>query len=288
MHDTVTVVLPTHNRPHTIAYSIAAVLRQTHASLALHVVGDGCDDRTEAVVRGFDDRRVHFHRFAKGHGYGYGHRNRILRETADRYVAYATDDDLWLPDHLEHALAACEQRSLDLVATRSAHVRASGDVDPHFFAFDWRRGALAEFVRHWFLGAVTIVHRRSLFDRIGYWDDALARFGDREMYHRACAAGVPVAYVDHVTVLRFYARHWDARYAGLPEPPQRRFLDRLGDDHWRRRLRAAAAPGRRSLAVRREQWRDFMRFAMGSGPKFARFRLQRWRFHELLSHRFHV
>ena len=276
MDETVTVILPTHNRPHTIAYSIAAVLRQTHAALELHVVGDGCDDRTEDVVRGFEDSRIRFHHFAKAHGYGYANRNRVLRETTGGWVAYATDDDLWFPDHLEHAIAACERRSLDLVATRSAHVGISGEVDPHFFAFDWSRLPFAEFLRNWFLGALTVVHRRGVFERTGYWNDGLTRFGDREMYNRA-RVRVPSAYIDHVTVLRFYAQHWDGRYAHLSEPPQRQFLDRVGDDEWRCRLRAAASPGRRSLAVRREQWRDFMLFAIRSGPKFARFQLERWK-----------
>jgi hypothetical protein len=36
-------------------------------------------------------------------------------------------------------------------------------------------------------------------------------------------------------------------------------------------MRAASAPGPRSLAVRRRQWRDFAGFALRSGPKLARF-----------------
>jgi len=272
MHEpTVCVVLPTHARPHTIGCAITAVLRQTYPHFALHVVGDGCDDATEQLVRAVGDPRVCFHRFPKARGYGYANRNRVLRAASESIVAYASDDDLWFPDHLELALRALEDGGLDLVALRPVHVGSSGEVDAHFFAFDWRWPRPAtDLLRNWFIGGPIVVHKRALFDRLGYWNEQLARFGDREFFNRGRRA-VPTAYVDVPTVVRFYARHWDRRYAALPEPPQRRYLTALQDPEWRRRVREAAAPGRRSAAVRARQWREFAGFAMGSGPKLLRF-----------------
>jgi len=271
----VDIILPTHRRPHTVAYAVEAVLRQTYPSFALHVVGDGCDDATEAAVRAFGDARLQVYRFGKARGFGYANRNRVLRGTAAPFVAYANDDDLWFPDHLERALAELERRSVDLVASRSIHVAVPDVLDPHFFAFDWRLPPLSGWLRNWFMGAGMIVHRRSVLERAGYWNDQLFRFGDREFFNRARAV-VPSAYVDVVSVLRFYALHWDAHYAGLAAPPQQRYLERLADPTWRAAVHAAAAPGPRSLAVRRRQWADFARFAVRSGPKFARFWYERW------------
>jgi glycosyltransferase involved in cell wall biosynthesis len=270
----VDVILPTHRRPHTIASSIAAVLAQTHADFTLHVVGDGCDEATVAAVRAAGDARVQFHRFAKARGFGYANRNRVLRDTTAPFVAYANDDDLWFPDHLERGLAELEQRRLDLVAFRSVHVQVPDLLDPYFFAFDWRAPLLGPFLLNWFMGAGTLVHRRGVFARIGYWNDRLLRFGDRDFYNRARRSGV-AAYVDLVTVLRFYAQHWDARYADLAAPPQPRYLERLADPAWCAQVRNAAAPGRRGAAVRRRQWADFTRFAVRSGPKFVRFWYER-------------
>jgi len=274
----VDIILPTHRRPHTIAYSVEAVLRQTYPDFALHVVGDGCDDATEAAVRAFGDPRVQMARFAKARGFGYANRNRVLHATAAPFVAYANDDDLWFPDHLERGLAALEERGVELVAMRSAHVDVPDVLDPHFFAFDWHLPGLSGFLRNWFVGAGTLVHRRSLFARIGYWNDQLCRFGDREFFNRARAA-LPTAYVDAISVLRFYALHWDAHYAGLAAAPQQRYLPRLADPAWCARLRAAAAPGARPLAVRARQCADAWRFAVRSGPKFARFWYERWTSH---------
>lgn len=271
MEENVDVILPTHRRPHTIAYAIQSVLRQTYPHLQLHVVGDGCDEATESVVRSFQDPRVHFYGFPKAIGFGYAHRNEVLRQHSGRYIAYATDDDLWFPDHLERGLAELQGRSLELVAFRSCHVQFPDTLDLHFFAFDWQRAFPANFMRNWFMGAVVIVHRRRVFDKVGYWNDKLFRFGDREFYNRVRVSGIPCAYVDYITVLRFYAQHWDERYTLLKEPPQKRYIARLQDPEWCSTVRHAAASGARSLAARRNQWRDFLLFGVRSGPKFLRF-----------------
>jgi glycosyltransferase involved in cell wall biosynthesis len=276
MGESVDILLPTHRRAHTLAYAIRSVLAQGHAEFRLHVVGDGCDGATESMVRSFEDPRVAFYRFPKAPGYGYGHRNDVLRRSSAPFVAYMTDDDLWFPDHLEQALDALQQSRLGLVAFRSCHVRFPGELDPFFFAFDWQSGRLSAFLRNWFMGSVNCVHRRDIFDQVGYWNDRLYRFGDRDFYNRVRRSSVPCEYRDCCTVLRFYAQHWDHRYASLAEgPPQKRYLDKLSDAAWRQAIREAAATCGRPLGVRKRQCLDFLLFGIRSGPKFVRFWLQK-------------
>ena len=268
------VVLPTRGRPHTIGFAIASVLDQTAEDFRLHVVGDGCDAETERRVRSFTDPRISFTRFPKGMGFGYGNRNAVLREGSAPYVAYMTDDDLMLPDHLERGRAALEAGAPGLVAFRCAQVRFPDDLDPFFFPFDWRLPVAGAFLRNWFIGSANLVHRRSLFDRIGYWDASLFRFGDREFYRRARLAG-EARYDDETTLLRFFAAEWDGRYASVAEPPQKRYLERIRDPGWVAALRARVRNGRRGFGARSRQARDFLRFAARSGPRFARFALRR-------------
>ncbi len=271
----VDVILPTHARPQTLACAIRSVLDQTHARLSLHVVGDGCGSATEEVVRGAADPRVAFHRFAKGRGFGYAHRNTVLRATGAPFVAYISDDDLWFPDHLECALRALQERPMDLVAVRPATVRPPGIVDPHFFPFDWRLPG-AVLLRHWFLGAASLVHRRSVFARVGYWNAELSRFGDREFYSRV-RASMATGYLERSTVLRFYAQHWSALYPSLPAVPQQAYLDRLRDPAALEVLRQAVQTGRRGVRVRARQCADFVGFFRSSGPRLLRFAWQRAR-----------
>jgi glycosyltransferase involved in cell wall biosynthesis len=264
------VVLPTRGRANTIRFAIASVLGQTEAAFRLHVVGDGCGEETERVVAGFDDPRITYWRFPKGPGFGYGNRNAVLRSSTSPYVAYMTDDDLMLPDHLSLAREALESGSRGLVAFRCAQVRFPDELDPFFFPFDWKISGLGGFLRNWFVGSANLAHRREIFGRIGYWDASLVRFGDREFYRRARLAG-EAGYHDDVTLLRFFAAEWDARYASLAEPPQKRWLERIREPGFAGELRSRVRGGRRGAGVRLAQARDFVRFAARSGPKFARF-----------------
>lgn len=123
--------------------------------------------RPRRSFRSFDDPRIVFCRFPKAQGFGYVHRNTVLRRTAGEFVAYATDDDLWFPDHLEKGLTALEREGLALAAFRSAHVRVPDTLDPFFFAYDWRRVPAAHGLMRWFVGSVECVHRRTVFEEVG-------------------------------------------------------------------------------------------------------------------------
>jgi glycosyltransferase involved in cell wall biosynthesis len=270
------VILPTRGRARTIGLAIGSVLAQTIGDFTLEVVGDGCDEATERAVLAIGDSRIRFSRFEKGMGFGYANRNAVLRRGRSPYVAYMTDDDLMFPDHLELALAALDRSGPSLVAFRAAQVRFPDDLDPNFFAFDWNLGFFSDFLRNGFIGSANLVHRRSLFDHIGYWDETLFRFGDREFHGRARRAGEGT-FRNEVTLLRFFAEQWDRRYALLAEPPQARYADRMRDPEWRRSVRRRAGDGARGLRPRLAQGRDFMGFAVRSGPKFMRFAFHRLR-----------
>ncbi len=275
MSDAVDIILPTFKRPHTVGYAIESVLRQTYKHFTLHVIGDGCDDATEQQVRRFDDERLRFYRFSKGRGFGYAHRNQVLAETNAPIIAYCNDDDLWFTDHLESAVAALQNRRLSLVAMRSCPVQVPDTLDPYFFAFDWRGPFAQRFLRNWFMGSVNCVHRRDVFAAVGYWNDQLVRFGDREFYNRVRTSEQPSAYIDHLTVLRFYALHWDRHYDLSREAPQAKYLALLEDPRWVASLRMRSGDRHRSWEIRQRQWRDFLLFGLRSGPKFLRFWYQR-------------
>jgi glycosyltransferase involved in cell wall biosynthesis len=265
------VILPTHARPDTLALAVRSILDQTYPHFLLHVVGDGCAPETERVIESFEDPRLRFYSFPKAPGYGYANRNRVLRQTSAPYVAYMSDDDLSFPDRLE---SAAEEliAGADLVAFRSCPVRPPGVADPFFFAWDWP--GPARLLRHWFIGAPEMAHRRSVFDTLGYWDETLLRFGDRELYGRVRSAGLRAVWDEKVVLLRFYAQHWAEVYGSLPEPPQRLFGERLRDPDWCQGLRQSIA-ARRPLSARFRQMNDFAGFARRRGPAFLRYLARR-------------
>jgi GalNAc5-diNAcBac-PP-undecaprenol beta-1,3-glucosyltransferase len=103
----VTVLIPTFDNGESIARSIDSVLAQTVQNFELFVVGDGAVDVTRQLVsaRANDDSRIRFFDNPKGPRHGEVHRHAALQHATGEIVAYLSDDDIWLPHHLEKLTA---------------------------------------------------------------------------------------------------------------------------------------------------------------------------------------
>lgn len=124
-----TVLIPTHNHGRLLEYSIGSALGQTVSEIEVFVVGDGVDDATRGVVLEMvrRDARVRFFDFPKGPRHGEIHRHAALAEARGRIVCYLSDDDLWLPGHLE---AMCGWlRDADFAHAVPLNVRPDGYVE---------------------------------------------------------------------------------------------------------------------------------------------------------------
>jgi glycosyltransferase involved in cell wall biosynthesis len=97
---TVAVAIPTRNRPELLRRALDSVLAQTFQGFELHVVVDGPDARTEAVLAAEADKRLHVHIHSAPRG-GAAARNTAVRMSTARWVAFLDDDDEWLPQKLE-------------------------------------------------------------------------------------------------------------------------------------------------------------------------------------------
>jgi len=125
-----TVLMPTHYRPDIISYAIQSVLNQTEPDFELFIVGDGAGPDTAAAVGRFTDKRIRWFDLPKGVGFGYANRNVALREARGELVAFAADDDLMFPDHLELHGAALADPSMRWAYSRALWVSSDGIAAP--------------------------------------------------------------------------------------------------------------------------------------------------------------
>ena len=84
----VTVVIPTYNYAGVLEYSISSVLDQTFRDFELLVVGDGCTDDSERVVRSIGDARVQWVNLPRNTGHQTGPNNEGLRRARGEVIAY--------------------------------------------------------------------------------------------------------------------------------------------------------------------------------------------------------
>ncbi len=106
----VDIVLPTYNGERFLRELLDSVRRQRHAAWRLWIADDGSVDGTVAIVREFArvDSRIHLlDSDGVRRGAAAAFVSLLDRVPADtRYLMFADQDDVWLPEKIERTLAA--------------------------------------------------------------------------------------------------------------------------------------------------------------------------------------
>jgi glycosyltransferase involved in cell wall biosynthesis len=94
---TISVIIPTHNRPHLLARAVESA-RAAGTTVEVIVVDDASIDATADVCRELGD--IKYIRLERNQGVA-GARNVGILESTGKYVAFLDDDDLRLPGSLD-------------------------------------------------------------------------------------------------------------------------------------------------------------------------------------------
>lgn len=104
----VSVVMPTYNQADFLEGAVRSVLLQDYPRWELLVINNYSDDDTLGVVEGFSDPRIRCENF-RNQGIIAASRNRGIRMSRGRFVAFLDSDDLWFPDKLSACLGAMDE-----------------------------------------------------------------------------------------------------------------------------------------------------------------------------------
>jgi len=112
----ISIVMPTHNRAHTIKSAIDSVLAQTHKCWELIIVDDGSTDSTDLIIQPFlDDPRISFIQIEKS-GVGAA-RNKALEVSSGDIISFLDSDNDWYPDYLSLIVAAYSKYEVSVLYT---------------------------------------------------------------------------------------------------------------------------------------------------------------------------
>ena len=266
----VSVIIPTYNSARYLSDAVDSVLAQTFKDFEVLVIDDGSTDDTESLMSRYGAAVRCIHQENAGVAVA---RNRGIRESHGRYVAFLDADDTWLPDKLTKEVRALDLNR-DYRACYSAFAVADCDLVPFDVNNSKREGsALKDLLLRGNVIATpsTVMCERALFAETGGFDPALSQCADWDMWVRL-AALTEFLYLDEPLVT--YRQHGANMSGNAPllERDSLRVLqkgfDMLGvTDSLRAKRRSAFARNDMVLAgtyFHARLYRDFLRCAARS------------------------
>jgi glycosyltransferase involved in cell wall biosynthesis len=195
----VSVIIPTYNRAAMVVEAVESVLAQEGVDFELIVVDDGSTDDTPSRLDRLSSR-VHYHRQPRS-GVS-ASRNRGVALSRAPLIAFLDSDDLWLPGklHVQKAFmdghpgaTICQAQEIWVrngrrLNPRIRHRKPSGDI--------FRRS-----LELCLVSPSAAMIRHELFDRVGYFDEALPMAEDYDLWLRV-AAEYPVYLLPEPLVIK--------------------------------------------------------------------------------------
>lgn len=129
MNKKITVVIPTYNRARLLKETIASVLNQTYKNFDLLICDNASIDNTLEIIKEFNDERIIYHRHESNIGLQQNWKF-ALTTPKTTFVALLSDDDLYLPHHLEQGIALMEKNIKASIYACSTQIIGNRQSEP--------------------------------------------------------------------------------------------------------------------------------------------------------------
>lgn len=194
-HIKVSIIIPVYNGEVFIARALDSALAQTLKAFEVIVVDDGSSDGTRAIVEQYGQRVKYLYQSNKGPAAA---RNLGMKNARGEYIAFLDADDIWLPKKLEKQIALLEAKpDIGFVYCDNHFVDDAGKTIPNYVRkVKLMRGdILLDFFKEFFVMTPALVFRKSLQEKIGFFNEKLM-VGEDFDYILRLAAASQADYVD--------------------------------------------------------------------------------------------
>jgi len=188
----ISVIIPVFNGERFLEEAVASVVRQEHSPLEIIIIDDGSTDRTAEIAQSFAEHIRYLRQSNSGPSAA---RNRGLETARGSIITFLDADDLWPPGKLNHQLSyLINYPSVEIVMGRTQLMRLSAVIDGRPLFEHFRQPGLSVN-----LGAA--LFRRSAFERVGSFDEAMRYSEDVDWFMRARERALSIGVIEAVTLL---------------------------------------------------------------------------------------
>jgi len=205
MQTTVSVIIPTYNRQHTLARAIDSVLSQQHQAHEIIVIDDGSTDTTEQWVKNTYPQITLLSQANKGVSSA---RNAGIAIATGEWIALLDSDDCWFKQKLKIQMALLQEHPEMRLCHSDEHwIRNGKRVNPmnkHKKAGGWIFQQCLPLCA--ISPSASLIHK-SVFNELGDFDESLPACEDYDYWLRLCSRE-PVVYCEDALIEK-YGGHED-------------------------------------------------------------------------------
>ncbi|MCP4748622.1 MAG: glycosyltransferase family 2 protein [Desulfobacteraceae bacterium] len=214
----VSLIIPSYNSAGYILETIKSIQSQELQNFEIIVVDDCSKDKTCAVVLSIDDPRIRCYRLKKNHGGPSLARSTGVAVSRAPYIGFCDSDDLLMPDMLaesirflsdQNELAMCfwdavkftdgsrVEQSPFLSKYSNFKNIAKRHIKRKWYVVNQPEAFHALFFENFILSPGCVVVKRSIFDKLGLFEDELKNADDWEMWLKI-AKSYPIGFIDNI------------------------------------------------------------------------------------------
>lgn len=181
----ISIITPTYNRAHIIERPLKAVLNQSFEDWEMIIIDDGSTDNTEEVIQPYlEDKRI---KYFKKENSGPAHsRNEGAKKASGTHLAFLDSDDSWDPTKLEilekfinrHSESTCFYSGFRKKNSQS------GRITQEFIPVPVPNITEELKTQNPIHAFSTVVVPRSIFEKVGGFDNSFKGREDVELYYR--------------------------------------------------------------------------------------------------------
>ncbi|MBV0903307.1 glycosyltransferase family 2 protein [Haloarcula salina] len=181
---TVSVVVPTYNRPARLHRAIESISEQTYGNIEIIVVDDHSKEPASSIVDGISTAfDITVLRHSENRGANAARNSGIERATGE-YISFLDDDDTWEPDKITKQVQKIESESIGLVYTGMKHINDDGEVTQESRP-QQTVSSPAQILKSNTIGSFSVVLvDREVISQVGLPDEKLPIWQDKEWYIR--------------------------------------------------------------------------------------------------------
>jgi glycosyltransferase involved in cell wall biosynthesis len=196
----VSVIIPTYNRLPMLKEAVESVLAQEFEDLELVVVDDGSTDGTAEEISRYGGR-VKLLRRAENRGVSAA-RNKGILHSRGKYVAFLDSDDLWVKGKLKLQAAFLDDNPhYPLCYTDEIWVRRGKRVNPRLKHAKYSGWIFEKCLPLCTISPSSAMMRRTLFSKVGLFDEALPVCEDYDFWLRV-SARFPIFFINRKLIIK--------------------------------------------------------------------------------------